>query len=143
MRSPTSSTCRHNSCPIWPSTITKSRLANHELEKTSQQKTEWLNTLEQQYNENQNFLNALAETYLTVYAIDLETDQYKTVKNDITDLSILPDSAPFSPTFRKYCDTFVHPEDRERLIQSIDPDIIARSFVTEFILRTGIQKTLR
>ena len=55
----------------------KIRLANHELEKTSQQKTEWLNTLEQQYNENQNFLNALAETYLTVYAIDLETDQYK------------------------------------------------------------------
>ena len=109
----------------------KIRLANHELEKTSQQKTEWLNTLEQQYNENQNFLNALAETYLTVYAIDLETDQYKTVKNDITDLSILPDSAPFSPTFRKYCDTFVHHEDRERLIQSIDPDIIARSISSQ------------
>ncbi len=103
----------------------KTRQANLELEKTSQQKTEWLHSLEEQYNENQSFLNALAETYLTVYTIDLETDRYKTVKNRIPELrSCIPESGAFSPAFGKYCDVLVHPEDRERLKQAVSPEAI-------------------
>ena len=106
----------------------KTRQANLELEKTSQQKTEWLHSLEEQCNENQSFLNALAETYLTVYTIDLEADRYKTVKNRIPELrSCIPESGAFSPAFGKYCDVLVHPEDRERLKQAVSPEMIAHT----------------
>lgn len=107
----------------------KTRLANQELEKTSQQKTEWLNTLEQQYNENQNVLNALAETYLTVYAVDLENDIYKTVRNQVSDLKLLiPDSGPFMATLYRYCHSVIHPDDIERIMEAGKAANIADAF---------------
>lgn len=105
----------------------KTRLANRELEKTSQQKTEWLNALERQYNENQGVLNALAETYLTVYSVDLESDTYKTVRNFVTELTLIPPSGPYTPTLHRYCQSVVHPDDIVPIIEAGKAENIAES----------------
>lgn len=103
------------------------RLANRELEVSTQQKTDRLTSLEEQYNENRNVLNALAEIHLTVYTVDLETDMYKTVRTPFPDQSTVPLSGPFREIFRQFCQACVHPEDRERLMQAVTQEKLAET----------------
>lgn len=103
------------------------RLANRELEVATQQKTDRLTSLEERYQENRNVLNALAEIHLSVYAVDLENDRYETVRSAFTEEAPAPDTGPFLQTFRQFCQTYVHPEDREGVIKTVNKESLAGS----------------
>lgn len=108
----------------------KIRHANHELEKASRQKMEWLHSLEEQYHENRTFLNALSETYLIIYVVDFEKDTYRTIINHTRENTenVPTEGKHFLQAFREYCDAVVHPEDQERLFYLSKLENIAHLF---------------